>query len=522
MLIYKLPQLGYNKDTDIHERTDSMNKKTLLSLFILIAIVLSLSLIACNDKKAPVETSGEEQTETFVETEPETLYAPPTNLPDELPESSSRTMSFLTRGGGGGDEWTVEDIYIEEDSADTIDHAIYERNQALYEKYGVEVSEYQVDVNGIYQYLYSAIAGGEAFDAVDMNLMDSFSAASNGLLLDLETELPHLDLNNPWWDQGTREDFSIKNRLYYTCSDINLMAYKATWVAVYNKSIMSNLGYKDSYIYDLVRDGKWTLDEYYNIIKTFTKDLNNDNKMTSVDQYGTSLQGSGPDGFIICSGFRYCSKNEDDELVFNELDDKGIDMLNKVVKVASNAVAYNSHNTQQNDQIGADTENGRTMFSEGRSLFFTEALNTVDMFRDNESDFGIVPLPKYDEEGEYTSFVHHWAGSAISVPINAPDVEKTGIVLDYMSYLSAEIVTPAYFNMVVEGKYMRDQDSYEMIEDYIMANRVFDLVMANRINGLPDTIVTAINNNMSNFASIYKRSTKAITTKLQEYNEAFE
>ncbi len=495
-----------------------MNKKILLSLFILIAMILSLSLIACNGENAPVEGSNGDQSETNVETEAESIYAPPTNLPDELPESSSKTMSFLARGGG----WAVEDLWVEEDSADTIDHAIYQRNQALYDKYGVEISEYQVDVNGIYEYLYSAVAGGETFDAVDMNLMSSFSAASNGLLLDLETDIPYLDLNNPWWDQGTREDFSIKNKLYYTCSDINLMAYKATWVAVYNKGVMLDLGYDDSYIYDLVREGKWTLDEYYNIVKSFTRDLNNDNKMTSVDQYGTSFQGSGPDGFILCSGFRYCTKNDEDELVFNDLDDEALDMLNKVMKVSNGTIAYNSHNQQQNDDYGANPENGRTMFTEERSIFFTETLNAVDSFRDNESDFGIIPLPKYSEEGDYTTFIHYWGGSALSVPINAPDVEKTGIILDYMSYLSAEIVTPAYFGMVVEGKYSRDQDSYEMIEDYIMSNRIFDLVMANRINGLPDTILTTMNNNMSNFSSIYKRSTKAITTKLEEYNEAFE
>ncbi len=495
-----------------------MNKKVLFALFVLVAVLTALTLVACDDSadKPEVETTG---SPVEKETEAESVYAPPTNLPDALPATSSDTMTFLARSGG----WTVRDLWVEEDSADTINHAIYTRNQKLLEDYGVTVEQVQVDVNEIYNHLYNAVAGGSAsYDAVDMNLMDSFTAASSGILLDLETDIPYLSLDNPWWDQGTRADFSVKNKLYYTCSDINLMAYMATWVAVYNKGVLSDLGYDDDYIYDLVRDGKWTLDAYYNIVKTFSQDLNQDNNMTSVDQYGTSYQGSGPDGFLLCSGFRYCTKNEDDELVFNEFSDESLDILTKVLRICNPSAAYNSHNQKQNDAYSTNSENGRNMFTEERSIFFTETLESVDSFRDNESDFGIIPLPKYKEESEYTSYIHHWGGSAISVPINAPDLEKTGIVLDYMAYLSAEMVTPVYFNMVVEGKFSRDTNSLEMIEDYIMSNRIFDLVMANRIGGLPDLMLNLINTNQNAFASTYKRNSKAVTAKIEEYNEAFE
>ncbi len=496
-----------------------MNKKTLIALALLLTVLFTLSLFACDSEDAPdvqQETTDNAPEQSEEETEAETKNPPPTYLPDELPDANDLNINLLIRTGG-------YDLCAEEILGETINDAVYKRNAALYDKYGVEVTQVEVGVEGFYEFLYAQVAGGDdSLDAVNMNLMASFSAASNGLLLDLETDIPYIDLDKPWWDQRTRENFSIKNKLYYTCSDINLTSYGQTWVCAYNKGVISDLGYDDDYIYDLVRDGKWTLDAYYDIIKGFTKDLNNDNKMTSVDQYGTSFQGSGPEGFILCSGFKYCTKNEEDELVFNELDDRGLDMLAKVMKVSNGTIAYNSHNQQQNDAFGENSENGRNMFWEERSIFYTETLQSLNSFRDVEQDFGIIPLPKYDEEGDYTSFIHHWGGSAIAVPTTAPDLEKTGMVLEYMAYLSSEITTPAYFNMMVQGKFSRDDDSYEMIEDYIMANRVFDLVMANRINGLPDTILTAMNNNMGNFASIYKRSTKAIVSKLDEINEAFE
>ncbi len=496
-----------------------MNKKIFAMLLIVLSFVLILTMAACKEENNKKNTESSESTPA----QTEEVYDGPT--PDHLPdtiESATGTFHVLSRDSVG---WGVRDIYAEEDSGDTITNAIYERNLELEDKYGITIKETKIDTDAIYNSLYQSVSGGESlYDAVDMNLMTSFQAASSKLLLDLETDIPNINLDNPWWDQGTRNDFSIKNKLYYTASDINLMSYMATWVAVYNKDIIADLGYDEDYIYNMVREGKWTLDEYYKLVKSFTKDLDNDNNMTSKDQYGTSMQGGGPDGFLLCAGFRYCTKNEDDELVFNEFDDHDLDILQKVMKIASPSTAYNSHNQSQNEAFATESENGRTMFIEGRSIFFTETLESVDTYRDMDSNFGIVPLPKYDESSDYTSYIHYWGGSAISVPITAPELEKTGVMLEYMAYLSNRMVTPVYFSKVVEGKFSRDEDSLDMIENYIMKNRVFDLLMSARgsIDSLPDIMLNLINTETPAFASTYKRSSRNVASKLEEYNNSFE
>ncbi len=498
------------------------NRILLIVAVLMLALLPLISVAACGDKPADTPVGDEAATESSAgetgESSVETEYDGP--LP-ELPVTVYENEKFhvLTRSSG---EWTVKDIYAEEDSADTIVNAIYERNLQIEQDLGVKVEQTLIDVNAIYNTLYNSVAGGETiYDAVDMNLMTSFEAASQGLLYDLEVDIPYIDLSKPWWDQTTREDFSIKNKLYYTASDINLMSYMATWVAVFNKDLMKDLGYGEDYIYNCVREGKWTLDEYYNIVKVFTEDINNDNNMTSVDKYGTSMQGSGPDGFMLCAGLRYCTKNENDELIFKELDDQTLDLLQKVMKVASPTHAYNSH-SPQNEIMGTDPENGRRMFTENRALFFTETLQAVDSFRDMEANFGIVPLPKYDEDSEYTSFIHYWGGSAVSVPTSAPDLEKTGVVLEYMAYLSHRYVTPVYFSRVVEGKFSRDEDSLDMIENYIMTNRIFDLVMANRLGGLPDLMMNLINSNTNAFASRYGGNSKNMAIQISKLNDSFE
>ncbi|MBR5459348.1 MAG: hypothetical protein IKV53_00645, partial [Clostridia bacterium] len=113
-----------------------MNKKVLFALFVLVAMLAALTLVACNDSsdKPEAVTTG-----SVVEkvTEAETLYAPPTNLPEALPATSSNTMNFLARSGG----WTVRDLWVEEDDGDTINAAIYARNQKLYDDYGVTVAQ---------------------------------------------------------------------------------------------------------------------------------------------------------------------------------------------------------------------------------------------------------------------------------------------------------------------------------------------------------------------------------------------
>ena len=85
------------------------------------------------------------------------------------------------------------------------------------------------------------------------------------------------------------------------------------------------------------------------------------------------------------------------------------------------------------------------------------------MMRDLEFDYGIVPFPKYDEnQPEYISYVTDQM-QPISIPVTVSDTELVGAVLENMAAESYMRVRENYFQNLVESKYLRDNESVEIL-----------------------------------------------------------
>lgn len=119
----------------------------------------------------------------------------------------------------------------------------------------------------------------------------------------------------------------------------------------------------------------------------------------------------------------------------------------------------------------------RGAFIEDRALFFIEELCVAsNKLREMESDYGILPLPKYDLEQEnYITFSHTSHNLSVALPItSADDAEMLGMILEDMAYYSMELVRPAYYENMLNGKLARDEESIEML-DIITSNISYDL-----------------------------------------------
>ena len=95
------------------------------------------------------------------------------------------------------------------------------------------------------------------------------------------------------------------------------------------------------------------------------------------------------------------------------------------------------------------------------------------MMRNMEADFGILPLPKYDEAQD-TYYGRMEDGWVYVIP-NAPqDTELVGTIFEALSAESRNYVIPAFFDIALTNKYMRDTDSEEML-NMIFNNVLVDL-----------------------------------------------
>jgi len=111
-------------------------------------------------------------------------------------------------------------------------------------------------------------------------------------------------------------------------------------------------------------------------------------------------------------------------------------------------------------------EDGHTMvFKNGKALMMMADLSAgTGSLRAMESDFGIVPVPKFDEnQKDYYSQRSYLVPLAV-IPFNSGDPEFAGAVLDAWAYKSYKDVTPVLFDMSVSHKGLRDDDSIEMLQ----------------------------------------------------------
>ena len=173
--------------------------------------------------------------------------------------------------------------------------------------------------------------------------------------------------------------------------------------------------------------------------------------------------------------------------------------------------------------------NGRSdgvkFFCKDRALFRVSPLSHISQMREMESDFGIIPMPKYDVDQEhYYSFSHRTHSSSIIIPVTVPETnhDLVGRVVEDMAWLSSEMVRPAFIEATLKGKYSRDNESADMI-DYIINGIRLDYAMLLFTAGfdLDSRMRTAMDMGSTNIASIFSQNSKKWNKILTKYCESF-
>ena len=148
--------------------------------------------------------------------------------------------------------------YFEDPQEDIVDNAIYERNKAVEDKYGITISIHESSSNNYdTSALNSILAGDDAYDIIFPHSRAAFSYAVQGACLNLN-EVSSVHLDKPWWSQDIVDSCNINGRLYVLDGDISTSSLNAAMCMLFNKRIFDELGF--DYPYETVRDGDWTFD----------------------------------------------------------------------------------------------------------------------------------------------------------------------------------------------------------------------------------------------------------------------
>jgi hypothetical protein len=263
-------------------------------------------------------------------------------------------------------------------------------------------------------------------------------------------------------------------------------------VAEANKEIVGDL-------YQTVRDGKWTYDYCFDMAKQFSRD-NGDGVWDTKDSYG-AIQNtiSNTNVYFTAAGIITCQM-KDDGPEFNIMSKKMNDVIAKVREF------YSQNNTSFVDSFNFSYESvGVPIFFDDRALLYFDSLLHASDFRDEESDFGIIPYPKYNEEQKnYLTYSSQWSLSC-TLPVTATNVERTCSILEELSAQSRKLIVPAYYDKTLMGKLKRDEESEEML-NMIFEHLVFDFGMSYGLGCIPDALLTSTDG----LGSWWKRTEKKV------------
>ncbi len=421
------------------------------------------------------------------------------NLPEGITFNENGTpYNFRILSYDPNNEWSVKDMYAEALNEDPINDSVFNRNKTIEDKYKIEISEIAAS-NATDLAKKSIAAGLDEYDLIVIPSASQMTLALNGYLYRLD-ELEYLDPTQPWWDTNSYNSLSVAGAHFVIVGDIQIMDKDATWVMFFNKKMIEDYGLENPF--DLVKNNQWTIEKQLEMVKAVTDDTNGDGNYTKEDTWGMVSTTFSPMGYFYGFGEQIATKNSDDipELTMNT------PRISQIVNYISQLCAKSS----KLGYSGVPTD-VQEVFEQGRGLFLGEVLQLAERLREMDTDFGLIPYPKFDADQEKYYSVVHSTTCMVSVPLTITDEERTGIILEALCAESKYTLREAYYDTSLTTKFLRYDDGSSEMLDIIFDNRVYDLGFINDWGSYYTSFVALFTSDSTDFASMYsKNESKAI------------
>ncbi len=466
---------------------------------ILCALLAALVLTSCGSgsttDKTP-ETTADTTAETEVETEPDP-NAVRRAISDDLPDTDMDGYTYRVLSRQRDD--FIEDIGLDlEQNGDVVNDAIYNRNLTVSDRFNCKYEATftdSIDTTGI----NTITAGDDAFDVMLCQIVQIPKYATTGYFRDWYEDMPHVNLDKPWYIGNAAEALSVKGHAYAMIGEYDLDVLRFTYCMYYNQDISDEYNLEN--IYDVVNDGRWTYDKLYEYANTVYVDLDGNGTKDENDRLAIS-----GDPYSAVVTYQYSFDNP----LFS-INDEGVpEFTMDREKLAS---IVEKLNALYHDSLGGYTEGwgtGWTAWSAGNLLLYTGLFQSATGYRDLEFDYGIIPYPKYDEAQTRYYTMSDGAHGCMLIPITVQNIEWSSILTEALNAETYKQVVPAYYDTALKVKLSRDAESAAML-DLLMESRVFDFgYMYN--TGIAfivqDMVSTNKNNTESAFNSKYKSAEK--------------
>nr|MBQ4317597.1 hypothetical protein [Clostridia bacterium] len=489
---------------------------------LLCVLMLGSVLASCSDSgNTDAQTTAADAADKEITTATESRRE---HTPDSLPGDlnfNGAEVNILSRSE---DPYGYE-MGVEEENGDIVNDTIYQRNLTVEDRLNVKINVKRDITSSSGEDSNAAITKFIAAGDDIYSFCSTYSYWAPSLILDgcftNINEVPHIDLDKPWWVKNLRDELSMNGNLFMIAGDLTLSLIQYECAIFFNQKLWND--YKiDEDIYALVSDGNWTIDKVAQISSLVSSDVNGDGKFTMDDIYGFGL---GDSVNVMALGYGCGMK-------ITEMDKDGIpalvmnserthNIISKVQKLFDQESSVHYFDGVLSSDWQQWSPNLQKMFINDQVLLYTGNLFHMESFRDMDSDYGIAPFPKYDESQDSNISNVRDNYSSLVVPKTCVNLELTGAVLEALAAESYRYVTPTYFEVALKNKYSRDAKSAEMI-DIVHESVEFNFGLANSY------VMKSISHNFQwvfeqkkEFASLYASREVAAEEGLASLIEAY-
>lgn len=478
---------------------------TRLLALLLAALMIFAMLTACTKEEEDEGGEGGTNEVTGTEEDP--------GLPAK--DLGGYTFTFVTNQGSS---YNTGYLMYEGEEGEVLDTAIGRRNRLLEEKYNITVN--QLNVSDIVTEVRTQVMGGATeFDVILASCGNLANMARENLLYNL-LDIDTFNWDASYWDSNSRDELKIGSKLYFANCALNI--HSIGFCVFFNKKLIAD--YQLDNPYELIEKNEWTLDNWSKMVTAISDDVNMDGQMDENDRYGNYIEHHNMRMFFYASGLRATTNDETGYPQITIMSDKTVNLFEKLKSVFTNTASSYCivcQNPSFPDSFAHKYSYARYLFTQDLCLFLYMDANSVTQFAEMESEFGVLPFPKYDQNQTVHKTIYPYNNNLLAIPSVTENIEQTAFLLEDMNYISSFTVVPAWFDTLLTRRFVRDDESEANLH-LLRNNCVYDLGLYYDFGGLRTTLLDvdpASSNISRNFARVEKAITAAIKKTYKDFDQ---
>ena len=437
--------------------------KRALSIVCLL-LILSTLMVGCAKDAESVDGAADDSVTTAEDNSE--LYDANGYLKDSIPDEIDYGGELIRIMGWGSTEASYD--FNTEGENNQIASATFMRNEMVKTRMGVNLEfilDYQGDNADRYNYVPTVetnLMAGENYDLIACYSMNAANFATDGYLIDLNTQKGVLNMDKPWWSSNMLEGSIINNKLYFASGSISTTSILQTHVLAINLELARNKGLDDPR--ELVEEGKWTMEELFTMCNKTYDDINTDiDGKDNGDAFGLAMfDSSAGDAFLASNGLQYLSTDNTGKIVIapSFKSEKIYDLAKTLIdKFKTNDYIYEGGNVKN----GKVFTGKRAIFSSG--YFFT----LLNMKQDITFEYGYLPYPKADASQDEYYCSSGFPYSMWCIPQQSTDYERSAYIMECMASEGYRRVQPKVY----------DEIKYKVGSD-LLNSKMFDIIIESK------------------------------------------